>query len=268
MSFVTIVLAYCLSRFTRLAAIVQHDGLFEKMLVLLNRSLPQRLVLPAVLLLSVVALAVLLYLMSWWLALLLGVLVFLYSLGRGDWRSELLADEQRWLAGDAPVDGETERELWQAWVSQAASQCFDGLFAVFFWFFLLGPIGALVYRLSVLYQARVTADSNAHSGAGWLHALMWLPARYMGLCVCLAGNFTSGFSVWRQLLLDTRLSPPQYLHRCVEASLLAEENDSDPVNSTHPLPLFATYADNLRHLLARTEIIGLVGIAVAVLLRF
>lgn len=282
MSFISIVLAYCLSRFTKLAAWVQNDSLFEKSFQLANRLLPARFVLAGLLIVGCGALAVLLWWLPVLLALLLGVLVFLYSLGRGDWRSQLNeAEQQVFTAAD-----EDERSLWQRWVTHAVSKCFDDLFAVFFWFFLFGPVGAMAYRITMLYSEQVTADAQAAptaetdssavdtigqalpNCAGAVHALMWLPARYMGLCLSLAGNFTSGFAVWRTLLLDTFLKPADYLRRCAEASLLVEENDSDPQHQQQPHPLFAMYADNLRNLLARTELIGLVGIAVLVLLRF
>lgn len=283
MSFISIVLAYCLSRFTQLANWVQNDTLFEYSLGLANRLLPPKWVLAGLLLVGCGALALLLYCLPVLLALILGVLVFLYSLGRGDWRTVLQAEEAAFQQQGA-VD---EQGLWARWVAHAASRCFDDLFAVFFWFFLLGPVGAMAYRITMLYSERVSsaelnddtealreADAVVSIGralpscAGAVHALMWLPARYMGLCLCLAGNFTTGFAQWRSLLLDTFLKPAQYLGRVAQACLLAEENDSDPLLAQAPSPLFATYADNLRHLLARTELIGLVGIALLVLLRF
>lgn len=287
MSFISIVLAYCLSRFTRLANWVQNDALFEYSFQWANRLLPPKWVLAGLLVIGCGVLALLLYSLPVLLALILGVLVFLYSLGRGDWRAALAGDEAVWRAqassGEAASD---EAASWARWVSHATSRCFDDLFAVFFWFFLLGPLGAMAYRITMLYSERVAKDADHQtqsteqtdavlsigralpSCAGAVHALMWLPARYMGLCLCLAGNFTTGFAQWRSLLLDTFLKPAQYLGRMAQASLLSEENDTDPRNSQAAYPLFATYADNLRNLLARTELIGLVGIAVLVLLRF
>lgn len=280
MSFIAIVLAYCLSRFTKLANWVQNDALFDHSLRLAKRLLPPRFVLAGLLLVGCGGVAILLAWLPVLLALLLSVLVFLYSLGRGDWRLALARDEAQLLAqvGD-------ERSLWTRWVKHAVSKCFDDLFAVFFWFFLFGPVGAMAYRITMLYSERatpeITDDAAAldvsavdkigqalPSCAGAVHALMWLPARYMGLCLSLAGNFTTGFAVWRSLLLDTFLKPADYLRRCAEASLLIEENDADPQHQQAAHPLFSTYADNLRHLLARGELIGLVGIAVLVLLRF
>lgn len=290
MSFISIVLAYCLSRFTRLATWVQNDALFEYSFQWASRLVPPTWVLASLLLTGCGMLALLLYSLPVLLALILGVLVFLYSLGRGDWRSQLADDEQRFAAA-ADGNGD-ERSAWSNWVAHATGKCFDDLFAVFFVFFLFGPVGAMAYRITMLYSERVTQCDDAErldettaegvveqaavdkigkalpSCAAVVHALMWLPARYMGLCLALAGNFTTGFAVWRSLLLDTFLKPADYLRRCAEASLLIEENDADPQHQQAAHPLFSTYADNLRHLLARSELIGLVGIAVLVLLRF
>lgn len=78
-------------------------------------------------------------------------------------------------------------------------------FGVFFWFLLLGPLGAVLYRLSVLAtsQARVPAGARA-----WLTLLEWPVAQLLAFSMALAANFDAVLRAWREaggarLVLDT-----------------------------------------------------------------
>ncbi len=75
-------------------------------------------------------------------------------------------------------------------------------FGVLFWFLLLGPAGALLYRLSALsaesqFARLLPADTLA--GARTLHALLdWPVAQLMTLSMALVGNFDPVFNAWRE----------------------------------------------------------------------
>jgi AmpE protein len=74
-------------------------------------------------------------------------------------------------------------------------------FGVLFWFCLLGPFGAVLYRLSVLAVERDDAQlpSGTASGAGtWLAILEWPVAQLMTLALALVGNFDSVMAAWRE----------------------------------------------------------------------
>ena len=75
----------------------------------------------------------------------------------------------------------------------------DRLFAVLFWFVLLGPLGAVLYRsAAVLYQQRREQGEFGDSVA-WLHAvLVWLPARLVALGYALSGHFDAAMEGWRK----------------------------------------------------------------------
>lgn len=75
----------------------------------------------------------------------------------------------------------------------------DRLFAVLFWFALLGPAGAVMYRsVSVLYGGRREHDVFADSIA-WLYGiLLWAPARALALGLALAGHFDAALQGWRE----------------------------------------------------------------------
>jgi len=74
----------------------------------------------------------------------------------------------------------------------------DRLFAVLFWFALLGPLGAVLYRsVAVLYQQRREPGEFGDSIA-WLNsALVWLPARLAAFGYALSGHFDAAVEGWR-----------------------------------------------------------------------
>jgi len=79
----------------------------------------------------------------------------------------------------------------------------DRLFAVLFWFILLGPLGAVLYRsAAVLYQQR-REQSEFGESVAWLHAvLVWLPARLVALGYALSGHFDAAMEGWRKAHSD------------------------------------------------------------------
>jgi AmpE protein len=74
-------------------------------------------------------------------------------------------------------------------------------FGVLFWFLLLGPFGALLYRLAALAadgdDARLLPADTA-AGARWLHALLdWPVAQLMTLSMALVGDFDTVVGAWK-----------------------------------------------------------------------
>ena len=71
-------------------------------------------------------------------------------------------------------------------------------FGVLFWFLLLGPVGAILYRLAA--QHSVAPDLLGQNRAGALAlrtALEWPVAQLMTLAMALVGNFDTVFTAWR-----------------------------------------------------------------------
>jgi AmpE protein len=103
-------------------------------------------------------------------------------------------------------------------------------FGVLFWFLLLGPMGALLYRLTALAAEGPGAGSlpyETRSGARKLKAILdWPVAQLMTLSLALVGNFDTVLGAWREaggamFQLDTR-----FLGAAARASVkceLAEE---------------------------------------------
>ena len=75
-------------------------------------------------------------------------------------------------------------------------------FGVLFWFWVLGPIGAVLYRLSTLAVDHADDGTLPHgtaSGASTLRAtLEWPVTQLMTLALALVGNFDSVVGAWRE----------------------------------------------------------------------
>ncbi|MFC7301975.1 hypothetical protein [Cognatiluteimonas weifangensis] len=74
-------------------------------------------------------------------------------------------------------------------------------FGVLFWFLLLGPFGALLYRLSALAAEGPLASplpADTAAGARRLHALLdWPVAQLMTLSMALVGDFDTVIGAWK-----------------------------------------------------------------------
>ncbi len=147
------------------------------------------------------------------LGLVFGVAVVLYTLGPRDLDTDAEAycaaveegDAQRaqssaseLLGYDAPPDPWTRS---RAVTDAVLSQGNERLFSVLFWYALLGPLGAVLFRLSALLADSLQpADAE---GAGYMDAarrlheiLAWLPARLVALCYALSGSFEDAMQGW------------------------------------------------------------------------
>ena len=69
-------------------------------------------------------------------------------------------------------------------------------FGVLFWFVLLGPVGALLYRFAQLLAAEPGSDASGIARK-FAALLDWLPAHLVALALALASNFDAVFSAWR-----------------------------------------------------------------------
>jgi AmpE protein len=166
--------------------------------------------------------------------LFLAVVVLFFSLGPNDigedvddYCSAIEADDperirvsaKKLLEKDVPEDG------WEriARVEEAVFvQANNRLFAVVFWFVVLGPLGAWGYRVTDLIRRRAVFSANRLSAASdetgdetaeddaagsmqriaeastTLHSwLAWIPARLTALGYALAGSFDGALAAWR-----------------------------------------------------------------------
>lgn len=83
----------------------------------------------------------------------------------------------------------------------------ERVLAVIFWFFILGPIGAVLYRLSNMLAKDTHAverfGSSFIDAAVRLHAILaWLPARLTGWGYALMGDFAAARHNWQVRSFD------------------------------------------------------------------
>lgn len=71
------------------------------------------------------------------------------------------------------------------------------LFAVIFWYIVLGPLGVLTYRLISLSKCQTLLQKPAQS---FTDVLDWVPAKITALLYLLVGNFQIGFQHFARLL--------------------------------------------------------------------
>ena len=109
-----------------------------------------------------------------------------------------------------PEPGQPAPDVEEAVYAQANNR----IFGVVFWFVLLGPTGAWLFRVLDLMQRRAThqacQESAADSAAAWpavaqaillLHRLFaWIPSRLLAVGYMLAGSYDGALAAWKKLL--------------------------------------------------------------------
>ncbi len=73
------------------------------------------------------------------------------------------------------------------------------MLGVFFWFIFLGPVGAVLFRLSCLLKENQQDETDDFADAcrELYNILIWLPARICVLSYAVAGNFVDTMSYWK-----------------------------------------------------------------------
>jgi len=148
----------------------------------------------------------------WFLfSLVFGVLVLLLSFGPCDLEAEVEAyidarerdDEESavWHANELIGEDipEHSAQLTRRIMESTLEQANERLLAVVFWFVLLGPVGALLYRLSqqLIVVERENDDDFAEATLRLHSILAWIPARLCALAFALAGSFVEAVHAWR-----------------------------------------------------------------------
>ena len=155
-------------------------------------------------------------------------LLLLYSLGRGKLNAEseryrsqcrrgdfegalLYAQQSLGLAGQTPsLDSQPDvhRTLQTCFLYQAQQRWF----AVLFYFLLLGPAGALAYRLLYL------AAEEEPAAAMLLQYVDWVPGRLMAAAFTVTGNFVESADELAAGLLQAGMRTPAFLYSVAMAA--------------------------------------------------
>lgn len=146
--------------------------------------------------------------------LLLSVAVVTYCLGPESFNERIDAyldaceahdrDEARRIA-ESLVGGPVSENLHQQSQSVATAVLYEGnmrIFAVLFWFMLIGPAGALLYRCAAFLAgeaATLEKPRLARAAEQTFAVLDWAPARLLSLSFFLAGSFDDAMHAWRRV---------------------------------------------------------------------
>ena len=272
MSFLVLLLAVWIEKFSALRHRLQRDGGWIRELNKLESS--QRLakqpwlVLTILVLLPVALLALLLVVLEpvayGLLALPVHLLVVIYSLGRGDllgglgpfrdaWRREDLQAAAHVAKRDLNICADSGEQLLDRVQGHLLWEAYQSFFAVIFWYFLLGPVAALAYRLLALAEEHGKNPALVERAAQLRHAFDWVPVRLLAASFALVGNFVAVGRVMLHELLNWNISAAQLINK---VGLVAGEIPPPVVG-----PEGITTLDSLWELLLRAAVLWYAGFA-------
>ena len=186
--------------------------------------------------------------------LLLGVIVLFFSLGPQDIGEHVDEYCKAIEDGDKERVRQTAKAIIESDVPDdtlerihkveegVCVQANNRLFAVVFWFVLLGPLGAWAYRVTDLIRRRAVFAASRDEEAdgtfaqlrdaavvlhGWL---AWIPARLTALGYAAAGNFDTAIGAWRaptEHKTDTQSEASEHLLARVGVAALALDDDPE-----------------------------------------
>lgn len=185
---------------------------------------------------------------SSWLVLPFGVIILLYSFGRGEF-GEIVNEytkacyDQDWPSGlerasrlGVNVQGlevDDWSSLHQQVLHEAAYRGFERMFAVLFWFFLLGPVAALGYRLLFLYNQNAREEGLPEPMAAkalWL--VEWPAVRVLGLSFSFTGNFVGCYNRWAESVFCVKSPSSQVLGQSVLGALSVDDELTQTCEAT------------------------------------
>ncbi|HVJ61728.1 MAG TPA: cobalamin biosynthesis protein [Tahibacter sp.] len=159
-----------------------------------------------------------------------------------------------------------------ALVDAAFRSALQRWFGVLFWFLVLGPCGALLYRLTqLLAYSPALAGLQGETGRGFAQKLAtlldWAPAHLMALALAIASDFDAVFQTWKTW--HDRMGKGYFsldlgflsaiARASVDADVIAGDGYAEDIND--PLVELA----DARHLLVRVLIVWLAATGLLVL---
>lgn len=260
MTFLSLIIALGIVYWLGAARIIQWDDWFHWLIKRVNQlpgvaanpgaAIGLSLLIPCVVLALIIVFVVQVFNSAW--LILINVPVLLYCISRRDFVAEVQSyidmvqrgdtvAASRWvdeMRGNADCDPDSANVSdWRGLHTEAlkviAYRGFESLFAVLFWFFIAGALGALLYRLSVLYRDYSDADAEQTLlMKRWLWLLELPSVRLMGITWALVGNFDT--TPLRDNMLDMDKSSIDVLNTCLRGALGAEINVSITPKANQP----------------------------------
>lgn len=141
---------------------------------------------------------------------LLNLLVFYVCLG---------PDNPFYPASHLPENERAGRDVVGEYLVQTNGQ----LFAVIFWYIILGPLSILIYRLISLYASQSTQNGEA---SRLMNVLDWLPVRMTALLYLLVGHFQAGVRCFSHAFFSSPSANHAFLKECGLTALNSTEDEA------------------------------------------
>ncbi|MBA3582482.1 MAG: regulatory signaling modulator protein AmpE [Gammaproteobacteria bacterium] len=148
-------------------------------------------------------------------------------------------------------------------------ECNTRIFGVLFWYLVLGPAGALLFRVSaaIMHEAR-REQSNLQAAAQKIFGLLgWIPARITAMGFFLAGSFEDAVDGWRRARVGDQDWHQQNERLLAKTGAAAMQHEVEDIvlddETTDEETLYWVRA--ARGLVLRTLVVWLVGIALMTL---
>ena len=136
-----------------------------------------------------------------------------------------------------PVHAKPAELLTDEDIGNYLTQVNGELFAILFWYLVLGPLGILAYRLISLSQG---LDLVRKPASELVNIFDWLPARMTALLYLLVGNFQAGYQYLGKLLLAAPNMNKHLLSVCGLAALSLDSREQKTMISAENLVEHAT----------------------------
>lgn len=201
--------------------------------------------------------------------------LFLYCLGPQNLWVDTFACINALVQGDAQLAADklkvsfgvtvagSKQELHEQLLNHIFIAANRRIFAIVFWFMVLGPIGAMLYRTVTLSAAnfpKLTAVPALLQAARSVEAILdWLPVRILSCVFALGGHFAKVISCWRKKSLLGLEMNEALLTACGTAAL--GNNDIEKIVDDGSIERSAI------GLLDRSFVITLVIVAIIVMLN-
>lgn len=201
--------------------------------------------------------------------ILFGILVLMYCLGpKNLWvqiygcMAELNKEDQKLAIEKIShafdiKSAENSQAFHRSFTRAIFLAAYQRVFGVVFWFVVLGPVGAVFYRLLSLISVDSPLGLN-QAATKTLSVLDWLPVRIFTFIFALAGHFTKVFFYWKR---NVKTGVKFNDDLIAETGMAAID-----VTKGNQIPEDGEAEKETVHLLDRVFIIGLVILAMIVLL--
>lgn len=136
------------------------------------------------------------------------------------------------LKGELPA---SEADICKAVKSKILLETNSSVTAVMFWFAVLGPMGALLYRVSqVIMISQADKDNLEYrQAANILFAMLnWIPSHLTALCYGITGSFVDALHQWKLSSVKNHLNNSQIDTMLVDVGIAAlQHSEKEETNS-------------------------------------